>query len=249
MSQLPGKFIWFEHASPDVGKARRFYEALFGWHIEQMPMGEQSYHMILNGADGIGGLVEAPAGAATAWQSYISVTDVDGTYRAALAAGARGVSPPTDYPPVGRGAAIVDPTGAAVSRWKSARADRPDVERAPDGAWAWNELLTPDAGKALAFYEKVFGYTSEKMEMGLPTPYVLLNAGGQARGGIFQVSEAGAPTMWLPYVQVADCDATVAKAEQLGAKVCQGPMDIPGVGRFATVADPQGAQIAFIRGA
>jgi len=53
MSHLHGKFVWFEHLSNDIPKARAFYEALLGWHTESMPMGDQPYHMIQNGTDGI----------------------------------------------------------------------------------------------------------------------------------------------------------------------------------------------------
>ena len=49
MSHLPGKFVWFEHLSADIPKARRFYDALFGWHTESIPTGAQRYSMILNG--------------------------------------------------------------------------------------------------------------------------------------------------------------------------------------------------------
>ncbi len=99
MSYLPGKFVWFEHASNDPAKARAFYEPLFGWHVENMPMGEMQYAMIMNGADGIGGFMLADGGAR--WVSYVSVPDVDKAYAAALAAGAQSESPPMDYGPVG----------------------------------------------------------------------------------------------------------------------------------------------------
>ena len=46
--RIPGKFIWFEHVANDIAKARAFYEPLFGWHAESMPMGGQTYHMILD---------------------------------------------------------------------------------------------------------------------------------------------------------------------------------------------------------
>ena len=248
MSYLPGKFIWFELATPDVAKARAFYEPLFGWHVENMPMGDQPYPIIHNGSQGIGGLAPAKAGERSRWISYISVLDVDKTWQAALSAGAQALSPPTDYGPVGRGAAIVDPTGAAVSLWHSNEADRPDPESRPFGDWYWDELWTHDAKKAVAFYEKVFGYTHEEMKVpGQQTPYLILNAGGKGRGGVFQATDKSVPTQWVPYVGVADCDATVAKAAQLGATVCMSAMDIANVGRVAAVVDPQGATIAFIQ--
>ncbi len=156
--------------------------------------------------------------------------------------------PPADFPPVGRGASIVDPTGAAVSLWKSNEGDRPDPERIPRGAWYWNELWTQDAKKAVAFYEKAFGYTHEEMKVpGQQDPYRILNAGGKGRGGVFQATDKSVPTLWVPYVGVDDCDATAAKATKLGAKVCMPAMDVPSVGRFAAVVDPQGATIAFIQ--
>lgn len=71
MACLHGKFVWFEHFSNDIPKARAFYGELFGWKSDPVPMGEQSYHMIQNGQDGTyyvltqdgvprGGLMKSP---------------------------------------------------------------------------------------------------------------------------------------------------------------------------------------------
>jgi len=249
MSQLPGKFVWFEHVSADSQKARAFYQPLFGWHVENMPMGAQSYPMILNGEQGIGGLRSAAAGEAPHWASYLSVRDVDASFRAAVAAGATALQPPTDYPPVGRGAALRDPTGAAFWIWTDASGDRADVEQPPAGDWYWNELWTPDARKALAFYEAVFGFAHDAMNMGEQGDYLVLkSADGKPRGGIFQSTEARLPPMWMPYVAVADCDTTVERARQLQALgVPMPPTDIPGIGRFAMLIDPLGAALAVIK--
>jgi predicted enzyme related to lactoylglutathione lyase len=249
MSHLPGKFVWFEHVSSDIGKARAFYEPLFDWHVESMPMGGESYSMIMTaGNQGIGGLTKARPGAASHWQSYLSVADVDASYAAAIAAGAKSQMAPVDFGKVGRGAALTDPTGAAFSLWRSADADRPDAEQTPVGEWYWNELWTPDAKTALAFYERVFGYAHDAMDMGPQgTYYVLKSPDGKARGGLMQSHDPKAQTMWLPYVGVADCDASAAKAGRLGAQVVVAPTDIPGVGRFAVLIDPLGAAVAVIK--
>jgi predicted enzyme related to lactoylglutathione lyase len=245
MSYLPGKFVWFEHASGDTAKARAFYEPLFGWHVEGMPMGPTQYTMILNGDSGIGGFVQAEGGAR--WISYVSVPDVDKTYAAALAAGATSESPPTDYGPVGRGAAVIDPTGARISLWKSAEADRPDQD-VPVGGWVWNELATSDPQAALKFYTGLIGYTQAAMPMEPGGTYYLLNTeGDRGRGGVMQKTDAKMPSQWVPYVHVADCDATLAKAGQLGASVCVPGTDIPGVGRIGMLVDPQGALVAVIK--
>lgn len=244
---LPGKFIWFEHVSSDLAKARAFYEPLFGWHTESMPMEGQPYPMLLNGNQGIGGLQKADAGTPSHWLSYMSVDNVDAGVKAATAAGAKLVQPPTDFPPVGRGAGLVDPTGAAFWLWKSARGDEPDGD-VPSGGFVWNELTTPDVQKSLAFYEKAFGYTHSTMDMGDQGTYYILNTqGDKGRAGLFQPKEP-MPTMWLPYVHVADCDATFAQAQKLGAGfVAMPPTDIPTVGRIAIFADSLGAAIGIIK--
>ena len=118
MSYLPGKFVWFEHMSSDVPKARKFYEQLFAWHTEVMPMGDKRYSMIHNGDEGIGGYTESPAGVPNHWIGYVSVPDVDQTHAAALAAGAKQLMAPTDFGPVGRGSCTSTrpvPTTSAVA--------------------------------------------------------------------------------------------------------------------------------------
>ena len=248
MSYLHGKFVWFEHMSNDIPKARAFYEPLFGWHTEMVPMGDQRYPMIHCESGGIGGFNPAPPGVAAQWVSYLSVPDVDKLHAAALAAGATALMAPTNIGEVGRGSAIKDPTGAPFSLWKSTQGDQPDAAQPQVGAFCWNELWTPDEQAALAFYEKTFGYTHDSMDMGPQgTYYMLKSADGVSRAGLMRSVEPKAPPMWLPYVAVADCDATAAKAGSLGGQVVHAPSDIPGVGRFAVFVDTLGAAIAAIK--
>lgn len=244
---LPGKFIWFEHVGPDIARARAFYEPLFGWHIEAMPMGDTPYRLINNGDRGIGGLRTAGAGVPSHWISYLSVVDVDASHRVALAAGAKSTFEPMDFGSMGRGAGLLDPTGAAFCLWHSPDGDTPDHE-APVGGWCWNELSTDDPQAALRFYETAFALTHTTMDMGEQGLYHVLNsAGGSGRGGVMKSTMPGAPSMWMPYVRVADCDACVAKARTLGAiEVPLPPMDVPEVGRIAILVDPLGAAVALI---
>ena len=247
--RLPGKFMWFEHLSQDVDRAKAFYDALFGWRSEAVPMGDASYAMIHLGEQGIGGYRQMEAGVPSQWMSYVSVNDLEATHAAALAAGARELMPPTDFGPAGRGSTIADPTGAALSLWQNATDDPPDLPTAPAGSWCWAELWAPDEAAALAFYERVLGYTGEAVNMGEQGTYYLLKTGDVARAGVFRSSDPALPTMWLPYVAVDDCDASAEKARSLGARVAMPPTDIPNVGRFAVFIDPFGATVAVLKDA
>lgn len=247
MSTQPGKFVWFEHLSNDIPQACTFYEALFGWRTQEMPVPAGApYPVIHNGDAGIGGYAEAPTGTPNQWLSYLSVDDVDASYKAALAAGARSLMAPFDYGGAGRAANVADPTGAVFALWKGAQGDPPDTDTVPTGGWLWNELTTQDEAAALAFYEKVFGFTHDAMPMPQGT-YHVLKQGDAMRAGLFKATDASMPTMWLQYVKVDDCDASAAKAKGLGARIVAPPSDIPGVGRFAVFIDPLGAALAVMK--
>ena len=247
MSHSPGRFVWFEHLSNDIPKARAFYEKLFGWNTEMMAMSSgDPYPVIHNGEAGIGGYAQARAGAPSQWMSYLSVSDVDSAYKAALAAGAKSLVAPMDYGSVGRAATIADPTGGVFSLWRGNQGDPPEVETTPAGGFIWNELATKDEKMALAFYEKVFGFTYDEMPMPEGAYFVLKQA-EKSRAGLYKAMHASMPTSWTPYVCVADCDKTTELAKSLGANAVVPPSDIPGVGRLAMFNDPQGASIAILK--
>jgi hypothetical protein len=116
------------------------------------------------------------------------------------------------------------------------------------GAVSWTELTTPDPAAAQAFYGALFGWRFQTMDMGQGAYHVIKVGEDGAIGGIMATppEAKGMPPMWGSYVTVADCDATAAQCTALGGKVCVGPMDIPTVGRFAMLQDPQGATICCI---
>jgi predicted enzyme related to lactoylglutathione lyase len=203
--------------------------------------------MIHSGEHGIGGVRGDAGSARSHWMSYVSVPDVDAVFDAAVAAGATPLMPPMDFGQAGRGAALRDPTGALFSLWRGAQDDRADSASGGTGDWMWNELWTNDAEKALDFYERVIGYTVETMDMGEGGKYHLLKTGDKGRAGVTSSVHPAAPSMWLPYVNVADCDAKAAQAAELGGQVMFGPADIPGIGRFAILQDPTGAALAIMK--
>lgn len=115
------------------------------------------------------------------------------------------------------------------------------------GAISWSELLTSDVAAAKTYYQKLFGWTFEDMPMENMT-YSVAQANGEQVGGIMPIPpDAGEmPPAWGLYVTVDDVDATAQSAEALGGKICMPPKDIPDVGRFCVIQDPQGAFISII---
>jgi predicted enzyme related to lactoylglutathione lyase len=115
------------------------------------------------------------------------------------------------------------------------------------GAFCWSELMTTDVPAAIKFYTKLFGWTTEEFPMeGMA--YTLVKVAGTEVGGIMTVppEAEGMPPMWGIYVTVDDVDATAKLVEELGGKILLPPTDIPKVGRFCVIQDPQGAMISAI---
>jgi hypothetical protein len=239
-----GKFVWFEHMSPDPLRARSFYETLLGWRIGVVPMGDGNYPMIRNGDHGIGGYRQSAGTAPTHWICFMSVPDVDASFNAIKATGCRTMQPPLAYGP-GRIAAAADPTGAAFGMWRANAGDPPETPPRT-GDWCWTELWTTDQQMALQFYRGMFDYGADTMPIPGGT-YHVLTMGGVPRAGIAAAQPQQARSMWVPYVSVADCDATLAQALSLGATQRLAPVDMPEVGRFCVIDDPQGAAIGLIK--
>ena len=113
------------------------------------------------------------------------------------------------------------------------------------GAFSWCELRAADADQAISFYTDVLGWETEAMEMPDGT-YTMLKAGGQPVGGIMANPVPGAPAHWMTYVTVDDVDKRIENAQAAGGELLMPAMDVPGVGRMATIADPGGAAISII---
>jgi uncharacterized protein len=117
------------------------------------------------------------------------------------------------------------------------------------GGYIWYELMTSDAGAALAFYGSVVGWKPKPHGAGIPG-YSILSTGDADIGGVMQLepSLGLAGPLWLGYVEVADVDATVRTIQLAGGRLCVPGTDIPGgYGRFAIVFDPQGAPLYVMR--
>lgn len=119
----------------------------------------------------------------------------------------------------------------------------------PRGRFAWHELLTTDTAAAQRFYKEVAGWGT--MSWGEDAAYTLWTRRGEPVGGLMtlpdEAKQAGAPSNWMFYAAVPDADAAVRRATELGARVLVEVQEVPTVGRFAVLNDPQGACFAVLQ--
>lgn len=127
------------------------------------------------------------------------------------------------------------------------------MSEVPKGRFVWYDLMTTDTGAAVDFYSAVAGWGTDDWKgpaEGMP-PYKMWTANGKPLGGLMELPEqakqGGAPPHWLAYIAVADVDATVTRAKELGGAVYMEAKDIPTVGRFAVLADPAGGVFAAFK--
>ena len=249
----PGNFCWVELGTSDGDAAKSFYSQLFGWEFQDNPMGpDMVYTMLkLDGKD-VGGLYKlmpdmVSQGIPPHWLTYVAVTNANEKVEKAKAEGATIMNGPFDVATHGRMAVIKDPTGAVFAVWQPLDHKGSGVWGVP-GSACWSELGTGDPDKAGDFYSKVFGWTREPFGDS-PIPYTIFQNDGVGIGGVYKLMpEMGpVPPHWLVYFSVEDADAAVQKATELGARVMKPADDIPGVGRFAILIDPQGAAFAIIK--
>jgi predicted enzyme related to lactoylglutathione lyase len=115
------------------------------------------------------------------------------------------------------------------------------------GVFVWHEMTTKDVVKAQQFYTALLGWTMKKVAMpGMD--YHLIHVGDTQIGGMF-TPDQDVPSHWQSYVSVADVDKAAEAAKSAGGKVMSDCMDIPNVGRFAVVMDPQGAVVCLFKDA
>jgi predicted enzyme related to lactoylglutathione lyase len=249
----PGTFCWVELGTTDGEGAKKFYTELFGWTFEDKPIGPGGvYTMLFQDGKDVGALYEMPAemrslGVPPHWLSYVSVASADESAAKAKSLGATLMKEPFDVFTVGRMAVIQDPTGAVFALWQPGTHKGASLVNVPNSL-CWNELATPDTEKAGDFYTGLFGWGKKVQDLG-PMTYTSFINGERPAGGMYTPPpEMGElPPHWLLYFAVDDCDSKVTKANELGANTLSPPMDIPGIGRFSILQDPQGAAFAIVR--
>ena len=238
------RFCWFEYVSKDSAKAQGLFGELFNWTTKS----HGDYTMIAAGDHTIGAYRPTPEGAPphAHWLSYLQVESAANTLAKITAAGGKQLKAPTAMGDVGTWAVAADPFGGPFALWQPAKAESGEY-RGVAGTFCWNELYTDYPEKSVAFYEAIGNLRDKPMEMGPMGTYHVLESFGKSRAGIMKSPMPGIPQHWMPYVQVANVDQTIAKAKRLGCDVKIAGMDAPGVGRFGVFLDPQGASLGVLQ--
>ena len=245
-----GAFCWADNTSTDPETAKAFYMDLFAWGKNEIPMGENmSYTMFqLEGenAAALSGMMPEmqEMGMPSHWTNYVSVDDVDSLADVVTDNGGTILYGPMDIFDSGRMLQIQDPTGAQLGLWQPKNHIGAGIVNTV-GAMCWNELLTKDTAAAKAFYNKLLGWEYQTDENG----YILIMNGGRNNGAMMQMDESfgNMPSVWQPYFTVADIDASIERAGELGGTIIIPKTEAPGAGHFAYLSDPAGAYFYIIQ--
>jgi uncharacterized protein len=248
----PGSFCWLDLGTSDAGRAKEFYVKLFGWETQDVPMQDNSFYTMLNlRGQAAAALYELSPemkaqGIHAHWLLYVAVESADEVAAKVPKFGGTIMGGPFDVMKVGRMVLVKDPQGAVVAAWQPGTHGGAGIID-EIGSMCWSELNTSDALGAEKFYTGVFGWGVKTSPMGAGT-YTEWQVGGKSVAGMMQIlPEWGpVPPHWLAYLRVGNCEETVAQAVAMGAKNLVPPMDVPKVGRFAVIQDPQGAVFAVI---
>lgn len=244
----PGTPSWADLGSPDIEASKAFYGALFGWEAADQGPEAGGYHIFMLRGQPVAGLGPAQNPGPPYWATYVAVADADATAAVVREAGGMAFLEPMDVLDAGRMAVFADPTGAPFSVWQPGAHKGSGLVNEP-GSFTWNELNSRDPGAAAAFYARVFGWDGKPYEG--PMEYTTFEIDGRPVAGMADMRGRvpdEVPPHWLVYFAVAELDGATATVKEHGGSVLVGPMDIPDMGRFAVVADPQGAFFGVFEG-
>ena len=243
----PGSFCAIELATTDQNAAKSFYTNLFGWTVQDFPMGpDQVYTMFsIDGRNAAAAYALRPEqraqGVPPHWMLYVTVESADDAAGRVAQFGGKVLAPAFDVFTLGRMAVLQDPAGAVFSVWQPKTHIGTGITGV-DGTLCWADLSTPDPGRAKQFYADVFGWQIAPGEND-SSGYLHIKNGEHFIGGIPPVAyrSASMPPHWLAYFLVSNCDASTAKAKESGAGVMMPPTSMENVGRWSVLSDPQGA--------
>ncbi len=252
--RMHGQFVWYELMTTDTAAATAFYRAVMGWNAEDAGVPDHSYTLLSVGTTHSCGLMALPPeaaaqGARPGWIGYIATADVDATAAHVAERGGAICHQPEDIPGVGRFAVVADPDGAVFGMIRGIQQGEapPQPARGTPSYCGWRELYAADRERAFAFYAGLFGWTkADAIDMGPMGVYQLFATGDAPVGGMMTRPEGCPRPCWQFYFTVPEIDAAVARVQDAGGRIVNGPHEVPGGEWIVQGLDPQGAMFALV---
>lgn len=242
-----GAPCWADLWTSDVDGSRSFYSELFGWEAQEPSEEFGGYFMFnLHGTPIAGGMGDmGDIKADNRWKIYLSTDDIAKASSDIVEHGGQSFAPPMPVADLGLQTVFADPNGAPLGAWQAGTFPGFTSLNEP-GAPSWFELITRNYVGALNFYRSVFAWKTEVMSDTDDFRYSTVRDPGSSSelAGVLDASgilPEGIESHWLIYWDVEDVDASVARVQEFGGSLLDGPQDTP-YGRIAAVSDPCGAQ-------
>ena len=238
-----GAPCWVDLMTSDIDRAKAFYGELFGWATRAADPRFGGYTNFENNGKLVAGVMPSmQAGMPDVWSIYLRVTDARATTKAALETGSAVIVEPMDVGELGTMAVVVDAGGAAIGMWQPGEHKGFEVYGEP-GTPVWWELHTRDYDASIAWYQKVFGWTTRTESDTADFRYTTLVDGEMQWAGVMdstKILPPDVPAHWAAYFGTADTDAALAKITALGGSAVMPAENTP-YGRLAVATDPTGA--------
>ncbi|MEN2281587.1 VOC family protein [Algoriphagus sp. SE2] len=239
----PGKIVWHDLASPDPESSARFYKSVFDWDAVPFGEGNDKVWVFRKGEKPVALMAYYKSENSTGeWIGAISVPDVEQASMTAKNNGGKILKKATNVDNRGVISFIQDPQGAHISLIKLTNGD-PENKPAELNTFLGQELWSNEPSNSADFYTSVFGYTTSKAN-NAKIDYTIFKYGDQNCAGMLQNPASNVRSHWVPYIRVADVNATVEKAKSAGAQVLISPSPDIRNGSVALLLDPTGAPLA-----
>ena len=248
--QLPGKFIWFDLATPATANQQRFYRDVFGWSFDTPTQTDDGYTLIKNNSRAIAGMFrhEPPSGEqdGATWIALMSVADPDQAASIVKTNGGSVEIAASDVAGRGRHALFRDPGGAIFGVLRSTSGD-PFDEEVELGGIIWVDLFARDIEAMTKFYSALAPFEAVDREITEDVSRKILSAHGMPRAGMVQVDEEANRSAWVPYVRVDDVAATLEKVVAFGGFAIVQPNEELYDGNVAVFVDPNGGVTGIVK--
>lgn len=237
-----------ELATTDPDAAGVFYGSLFGWNRSDQDMGEHGTYTQFMLREKIVGAMhkltpeQTDQNVPPHWGLYLNVANVDAATKKVAELGGKVLMGPMDIADAGRMSVLCDPQGATFCLWQANVHGGIQLMDEAD-TFCWGELLTSDTSAAKEFYCKLMDWGTETSETEGMRNYTIFMNGPVPSGGMLAITpEMGpVPPNWVSYFKVDNCAKSEIKARELGATILVPTTEIPSMGNFTVIMDPQNA--------